>query len=327
MIDAEGCMFIHKRKAGQNNGQGYERQNDSYGPGLKVANTSEAIIQRCLSIIGKGSICSQSPDQNNRRKQTIYRYNLRLVECRDIIREIYPHLVAKQHQARILCGCPSSGKDAHAAHQSLMALHNGGIATIDFPAPKTMFEDGWYLRSDVIWSKLNPMPESVTDRPTKAHEYIFLLSKNERYYYDAEAIAEPLAEASIGRYQHVVDSNEQFDPARHKHTDGVQSPMELLTRAAAGVLEKGTRNRRSVWTVPTAPYSVAHFATFPPDLIKPCILAGTKPGDTVLDPFFGSGTTGMVALELGRKCIGIELNEKYIELAKRRCDVTMGLPL
>lgn len=185
----------------------------------------------------------------------------------------------------------------------------------------------WYLRSDIIWAKPNPMPESVTDRCTKSHEYLFLLTKSARYYYDALAIAEPLVESSLKRYQHAVDNNEQFDPSRHKHTNGVQSPMELLTRAAAGVLERGTRNRRSVWTVPTDPYSEAHFATFPPDLIKPCILAGSKPGDVILDPFAGSGTTGQVAIELGRKAILCELNPEYVKLIHKRCHTTPGLPL
>jgi hypothetical protein len=110
MLDAEGCMFIHKRKAGQSNGQGYERKNDTYAPGVEIANTSLAIIERVHKLAGKGSICSQSPDQNNRRKQVIYRWNLRTTECREFVQELYPHLVGKQQQARIICGCPSSGE-------------------------------------------------------------------------------------------------------------------------------------------------------------------------------------------------------------------------
>lgn len=137
--------------------------------------------------------------------------------------------------------------------------------------------DGWYLRSDIIWSKPNPMPESVTDRPTKAHEYIFLLAKSEKYWYDSIAIKE-------------VDSFTEV------------------------------RNKRSVWTVATKPYSGAHFATFPESLIEPCILAGCPEGGTVLDPFLGSGTTGAVAQRLGRKWVGCELNPEYIELAKRRTE-------
>ncbi len=327
MIDAEGCMFVHKRKAGSRTGQGYERQNDSYSPGLEVANTSKAIVDRCMAIVGKGSICSQSPEQNDRRKQTIYRWNLRTTECRDIIREVYPHLTAKQHQARLLCGCPSSGPDADAAHQSLMALHNGGSATIDFPAPASMFEPGWYLRSEIIWKKPNPMPESVTDRPTKSHEQIFLLSKSERYYYDAEAIKEastfnpvdwhedawkgsiPGREGGPGQDRRQKRDSHKRGEFAGKNTEPGKESFRAIS---------ATRNRRDVWTVPTAPYSGAHFATFPPALIRPCILAGCPQGGTVLDPFGGSGTTAEVAEEEGRNSVVIELNPAYVTLAEKR---------
>ena len=137
-------------------------------------------------------------------------------------------------------------------------------------------DDGWYLRSDIIWAKPNPMPESVTDRPTKAHEYIFLLSKSQKYFYDAEAIADPLDPVSVRRYQHAVNTNEQFIPAKHKNTPGVQSPMEVLTRAAGNILQRGTRNKRTVWTIPTEPFAAAHFATYPTALVTPCIMAGTS---------------------------------------------------
>ena len=182
--------------------------------------------------------------------------------------------------------------------------------------------DGWYLRSDIIWHKPNPMPESVTDRPTKAHEYIFLLAKQERYFYDADAIREeekdPGASARHIEYQ------------KRNHSErGLKG--DLVNHSAAwggnGDSYKWGRNKRTVWTVATAPFSDAHFATFPPDLIKPCILAGSRLGDTVLDPFFGSGTTGMVAIEIGRKAIGIELNPEYIKMAEARCQTTPGLPL
>ena len=165
--------------------------------------------------------------------------------------------------------------------------------------------DGWYLRSDIIWSKPNPMPESVTDRPTKAHEYIFLLSKSRSYYYDAGAIAE----LGTGR--------ETFYPAT----------PQLRALAATGMRNDGnsvnrepafTRNKRSVWSISTQPYPEAHFATYPEDLIEPCILAGSAVGDTVLDPFTGSGTTGAVAIRHQRNFIGCELNPSYVELARKR---------
>lgn len=172
--------------------------------------------------------------------------------------------------------------------------------------------DGWYLRSDIIWHKPNPMPESVTDRPTKAHEYIFLLTKNERYFYDAEAIKDESAQPDRNRADR-FGGNKYVEGV--KHSDG-----SVFTGSAK-------RNKRSVWTVPSAAYPEAHFATFPPNLIKPCILAGSKNGDTILDPFAGSGTTGRVALEYGRKSILIELNPEYCKLIHQRTNVTQGLPL
>jgi DNA modification methylase len=172
--------------------------------------------------------------------------------------------------------------------------------------------DGWYLRSDIIWSKPNPMPESVTDRPTKAHEYLFLLTKSEHYYYDAEAIREPIKWWNEERIISAPKCGE--DRPLNGTRDQNRQHYERICGA----------NKRSVWTVPTEPYAEAHFATFPPDLIKPCILAGTKPGDLVLDPFGGSGTTGAVAIELGRKAILIELNPAYIPLIKKRCAITPG---
>lgn len=165
-------------------------------------------------------------------------------------------------------------------------------------------DDGWYLRQDIIWHKPNPMPESVTDRCTKAHEYIFLLSKNDRYYFDNEAIKEPAIHK--GR----VVSKVEMD-----HGSVERRTMMGFTNHDV-VVEN--RNKRSVWTVATKPYSGAHFAVFPPELIRPCILAGCHFGGTVLDPFNGSGTTGQVALEEGRNYIGIELNPDYIALSKER---------
>ena len=169
--------------------------------------------------------------------------------------------------------------------------------------------DGWYLRSDIIWHKPNPMPESVTDRPTKSHEYIFLITKSERYYYDAEAVKENDGGKNGAR---------PYDERREGVVLGrATDPNGGLTKewvAGSG------RNKRSVWTVPTHPYSGAHFATFPPKLIEPCILAGCPVGGVVLDPFNGSGTTGVVALKHGRRYVGIELNPEYLEMARQRID-------
>jgi DNA modification methylase len=164
--------------------------------------------------------------------------------------------------------------------------------------------DGWYLRADVIWSKPSPMPESVTDRPTKAHEYVFLLSKSGRYHYDADAIAEPSVWAGQNRTSR--------DPATSMMPDA--PPHRGLRKDEP----TGTRNCRSVWTIATQPYDGAHFAVMPPALAERCILATSKPGDIVLDPFFGSGTTGMIAEKHGRRWIGFDLNPAYEELQKKR---------
>jgi DNA modification methylase len=168
--------------------------------------------------------------------------------------------------------------------------------------------DGWYLRQDIIWHKPNPMPESVRDRCTKAHEYLFLLTKSERYFFDSKAMQEP----AIGG-----------TPGNTKPTKGGRAYGEGASehRTAANLHNIGareTRNRRSVWTIATKPYKGAHFATFPPDLIEPCVLAGCPAGGTVLDPFGGAGTTGLVAQRHGRNALLIELNPDYVDLARRR---------
>ena len=169
--------------------------------------------------------------------------------------------------------------------------------------------DGWYLRQDIIWHKPNPMPESVRDRCTKAHEYIFLLSKGPKYYFDAEAIKEPVAASSVARLAQDVQGQRGSSRVPGK-TNG--------TMKAVGSGE--TRNRRSVWTVTTKPFKGAHFATFPPDLIEPCIRAGAPLGGTVLDPFGGAGTTGLVAKMNYRNAVLCELNPEYAEMARARID-------
>ncbi len=211
-------------------------------------------------------------------------------------------------------------------------------------------DDGWYLRSDIIWAKPNPMPESVTDRPTRSHEYIFLLTKSARYWYDAAAIREPASpslikqveegyngqalkdylamgvqDASATKSRIINGHRERIDKQRghgRRHA-GFNEKWDALSPSEQALLGS---NKRSVWTVAPANFKEGHFATFPPDLIKPCILAGCPAGGTVLDPFAGSGTTGQVALELGRKPILIELNPEYAKMAKQRCCVTPGFP-
>ncbi len=187
--------------------------------------------------------------------------------------------------------------------------------------------DGWYLRQDIIWHKPNPMPESVTDRCTKAHEYIFLLTKSARYYYDAEAVKEPAVEASWeNRLNRQSDKSFPTNERNGVRTGikfggkkyGESDDPKHQTKSGEEYVYSGTRNKRSVWTVTTKPYKEAHFATFPPDLIEPCILAGSRVGDTVLDPFNGSGTTGAVSIKHGREYVGVELNPDYVKLTERR---------
>ena len=194
-------------------------------------------------------------------------------------------------------------------------------------------EAGWYLRQDIIWHKPNPMPESVTDRCTKAHEYLFLLTKSERYYWNAEAMKEP----AVGQNLHDLTGPGYAAPGQTAHT-GNRSKRdsfkrddskraEVIPRQTVGThradrdeseYDTARRNRRSVWTVATQPYAGAHFAVFPAALIEPCVLAGSRLGDVVLDPFMGSGTTAQVAQALGRQWIGCELNDEYAPLQQAR---------
>jgi DNA modification methylase len=192
--------------------------------------------------------------------------------------------------------------------------------------------DGWYLRQDIIWAKPNPMPESVRDRCTKSHEYIFLLSKSARYYFDADAIAEPASPNTHARLAQDVEA--QIGSARAHAGGKTNGPMKAVARgkskvgafgvknnpsfASAVCLRVPNRNKRDVWTITTKPYKEAHFATFPPELPEICIKAGCPLGGVVLDPFGGAGTTGLVADRLGRDSILIELNPEYAALAERR---------
>lgn len=201
--------------------------------------------------------------------------------------------------------------------------------------------DGWWLRQDIIWAKPNPMPESVKDRCTKAHEYLFLLSKSSRYHFDAEAIAEPLAPASVSRLAQDVASQAGSErvPGKTNGTMKAVRSQRLAERAVerSGVLTGGTanstlghaaegsRNKRSVWSVATQPFKEAHFATYPPELVEPCILAGCPKGGTVLDPFGGAGTTGLVADRLQRDAVLIELNPEYAAIARRRLEAEAGM--
>ncbi len=219
--------------------------------------------------------------------------------------------------------------------------------------------DGWYLRQDIIWNKPNPMPESVTDRCTKAHEYIFLLSKSQKYYYDQEAIKQPVADATVLRLAQQVEDQKGSNripgktngnmkavgPGRKPRPDdnrggnqGTGRGIPAMAIDGKGVnghsgyfdscgnlIGEGMANKKSVWTVPTMPFKEAHFATFPEKLIADCIKAGCPENGIVLDPFMGAGTTGLVARKLNRNYVGIELNAEYIKIAEKRIYNEIGI--
>lgn len=241
---------------------------------------------------------------------------------------------------------PPSFRDRH------VGLPEKNLVGIPWRVAFALQSAGWYLRSDIIWSKPNPMPESVTDRPTRSHEYIFLLSKSPRYYYDSAAIREPASPALLKQ----IEEGYNGEALKDFEANGVQNASDVKSRIIQShrnridkqrghsrrhngfndrwdkLTVKEQRicgsNKRSVWTVAPANFKESHFATFPPDLIKPCILAGCPLGGVVLDPFAGSFTTCAVALELGRRAIGIELNPQYVALGRQRCAVvTPGLSL
>jgi DNA modification methylase len=195
------------------------------------------------------------------------------------------------------------------------ALKNKDLVGIPWMTAFALRADGWYLRSEIIWSKPSPMPESVIDRPTKAHEHIFLLSKQERYLYEVDAIREPLSPHTHSTYG-TTRKRVEVDGVGRVASHGPSRDVPERKPKLDGNGEILGGNKRSVWTVATQPYDGAHFATFPPKLIEPCVLAGSRVGDLVLDPFFGSGTTGQVAEKHGRRWVGFDLG--YAELAAAR---------
>ena len=178
---------------------------------------------------------------------------------------------------------------------------------------------GWYLRSEIIWHKPNPMPESVTDRPTKSHEHIFLFTKSAKYYYDHEAIKEPVTESSLKRAEYAFHSDRPSTKNASMGGEGIHTE-----KMGERFVNPDGRNKRDVWTVPTKPFTGAHFAVYPTALIEPCVLAGSKPGDTILDPFSGSGTTGIVAILNGRNYVGTELNPEYANISEKRINDEVG---
>ena len=216
---------------------------------------------------------------------------------------------------------PNNGHNRYAGE---IGLKPKNLVGIPWRVAFALQADGWYLRQDIIWHKPNPMPESVTDRCTKSHEYIFLLSKSAKYFYDNDAIKEKAvvsdnrasgmernAESYRGKVKYNDNNYGGGGTSFQGHSGNYKANGELIN-------PDGMRNKRSVWTINTKPYKDGHFAVFPPKLPELCIKAGSSEGDVILDPFFGSGTTGWVAQRLGRKWIGIELNPEYIKIAEKR---------
>lgn len=226
-------------------------------------------------------------------------------------------------------GSLANGKRAARPNRLVGGLKEKDLIGIPWRVAFALQADGWFLRSDIVWNKPAVMPESVTDRPTRSHEFVFLFAKSSQYYYDHEAIKEPCAEASIERAEY--GWNGRTADSKGALTVGARSGSTFHKiksgEADMSALCPAMRNKRDVWTIPPASYRDAHFATYPPDLVKPCVMAGTKAGDTVLDPFGGSGTTGEVALDLGRSVILIELNPEYVSLIERRTNITPGMAL
>lgn len=241
-----------------------------------------------------------------------------------------------------------AGKKQITNRGSLSAVGRAGLR-FDGIKPKDMMgipwmlafalrADGWYLRQDIIWAKPNPMPESVRDRCTKAHEYIFLLSKSPHYYFDAESISEKVAQSTVLRMAQDIEHQKgslripgktngtmKAVMPRYGGKKYTEDPDTFFRTKSGNAYEfHEHRNKRDVWTVSTRPFKEAHFATFPPELIKPCILAGCPEGGTVLDPFMGSGTTLVTANQLNRNCIGFDINPDYCEMANKRRETAMA---
>lgn len=329
MMDAEGCITASEYETGG------RIKNNIY---ISITNASVPIIDKCLRLFPQENM--NIYEKGGVVNRTVFRWDVERMDQKALfIREIYPYLVAKRKQAilgytfiEMQRGLPSKKKGYLSEQreqrtwlvQAIQRLNKG--EDVDLPdwvvEPPSLFEPGFYLRQDIIWAKGvsgdavragwsgNPMPESVRDRCTKAHEYIFMLSKSPKYHFDAEAIKEPAVQA--GRVRNDRMGGNKYGEGV-KHSDGA-----MFTGS-------DTRNRRSVWTVATEPFSEAHFAVFPPSLVEPCILAGCPKGGTVIDPFGGSGTTGLVADRLGRNAVLIELNPEYAEMARRRIEADAPL--
>lgn len=236
-------------------------------------------------------------------------------------------------RSTIGAGSLENGKRANRPNRLVEGLKEKDLVGIPWRVAFALQQDGWYLRQDIIWAKPNPMPESVRDRCTKSHEYLFMFSKSKKYFYDADAVAEPVTDSTRQRLAQPNLKNQNGSARVPGKTNGnmkaVIRKQDGHGRRHAGFNERFfnnggeypmVRNRRSVWNITTQPFKDAHFATFPPALVEPCILAGCPENGVVLDPFAGAGTTGLVAMRLDRNSLLLELNPAYAEMAQRRIE-------
>ena len=340
MVDAEGSICGTEYETGD------RTKTNIY---ISVTNTSVPIIDKCERLFPQA--VKHVYEKAGPSSRICYRWDVERMETKALfIREIYPYLVAKRKQAVVAYtflelqrglfskkkGYLPEQQEQRSWLMATLSKLNAG-EDVDLPEwliePPSLFEPGFYLRQDIIWSKPNPMPESVTDRCTKAHEYLFLLSKSARYHYDAEAIKEPAIYGdprkpyAPGQVDNRGDGHDRGGGKVRASVKrgGFNGKTNAMPGREAFHSIEDWRNKRSVWEVCTQPYSEAHFATFPPALIEPCIIAGCPKGGTVLDPFGGAGTTGLVADRLGRNAILIELNPEYAAIAERRIKGDAGM--
>ncbi len=318
IIDGEGTIGIHHYE--RTDGQGYHYH--QFQPFIGMGSSDLCMVEHCAAITRMGGSRQKTePGYQDSRgiksRRAHYEWRLEGEQAIKVIEDIYPYLILKERQARIayalwhLKGASPHTRQDRPVPQEITdeklrlwqlckACNQRQDVTVNLPAVPQHIEPGWYVRSVIVWSKPNPMPESVTDRPTESHEYILMLTKSERYYWDQEAVKE----------ESIWQPGDREDVPR----GGFNGKYDNGEFAGSFRAIRSSRNLRSVWTFPTHGFSGAHFATFPEELPERCIKAASREGDTVLDPFAGSGTTLLVAARLGRKSVGIEISKEYCEL-------------
>jgi DNA modification methylase len=322
MIDAEGtiCGFTHVRKDNGETRQGIH---------ITVTNSNTALLDKCFEIWETTREKHNAHGNGHLGNLPTWRWIVHSIEEKSqLLAELYPYFVGKKKQAILAWNFLEISKTTRGRNKGDEGRDNrekyawivdalsrlNHLEPVDIPSwckePPSQYTAGWYLRSDIIWSKPNPMPESVTDRPTKAHEYIFLLTKRERYYFDQDAVREPANTDWLKRGGSLLNPTGWHIAARG---------IDATRRDDRSNCDGAGRNIRTVWEIATQSFPDAHFATFPEEIAIRCIKAGSKVGDTILDPFSGAGTVPLVADKLNRRGIGLELKLDYVRMASRRC--------